>query len=191
MGARTARFEGYANTTDEDRENNQRKIVRDVFERGDARFRTGDLMRRDERGHFYFVDRLGDTFRRKGENVATVEIADAIGRFPGIAGTNVCRDTTTVPAWRRSPARAISTSQRSTRTLRRSLPDYARPLFLRVRGDMELTATFKPKKSDLVRDGFDPARTSDAIYFDDRKRNVFVRLDGALHQRIVDGEVRL
>ena len=56
---------------------------------------------------------------------------------------------------------------------------------------MELTATFKPKKSDLVRDGFDPARTSDAIYFDDRKRNVFVRLDGALHQRIVDGEVRL
>ena len=75
--------------------------------------------------------------------------------------------------------------------LGRSLPDYARPLFLRVRGDMELTATFKPKKSDLVRDGFDPARTSDAIYFDDRKRNVFVRLDGALHQRIVDGEVRL
>ena len=67
------RFEGYTNE-----EASEQKILRDVFEPGDAWFRTGDLMRRDEDGYFYFVDRIGDTFRWKGENVATAEVAEAI-----------------------------------------------------------------------------------------------------------------
>ncbi len=190
-----ARFEGYANTTDDERRNDERKIVRDVFEDGDAWFRTGDLMRQDGRGYFYFVDRLGDTFRWKGENVSTVEIADVIGRFPGIAGTNVYG--VEVPGYdgRAGMAAIAGAGDLDLAALyahlARSLPDYARPLFLRIRGEMEFTATFKPKKSDLVREGFDPARTSDAIYFNDRKHHAFVRLDGALHQRIMDGEVRL
>ena len=67
----------------------ERKILRDVFEAGDAWYRTGDLMRMDASGFYYFVDRIGDTFRWKGENVATSEVADAIMTFPGIVEATV------------------------------------------------------------------------------------------------------
>ena len=77
-------FEGYTQETD-----TRKKILHDVFEKGDAWFRTGDLMRRDEHGYFYFVDRIGDTFRWKGENVATSEVAEALGIIPGILDANV------------------------------------------------------------------------------------------------------
>ena len=102
-----ARFEGYARKTEDDR-----KILRDVFEQGDAWFRTGDLMRKDEDGYFYFVDRIGDTFRWKGENVSTSEVAEAIDRFPGIVEANVYgvpvpgKDgRARPPTWSRSGAR--------------------------------------------------------------------------------------
>ncbi|MGH6738097.1 MAG: AMP-binding protein, partial [Bradyrhizobium sp.] len=67
------RFEGYA--TDDQ---NDSKVLRDVFKKGDSWFRTGDIMRRDADGYFYFLDRVGDTFRWKGENVSTAEVAEAI-----------------------------------------------------------------------------------------------------------------
>jgi fatty-acyl-CoA synthase len=185
-----SRFEGYV-----DAAHDERKIVRDVLENGDVWFRTGDLMRRDERGYFYFVDRIGDTFRWKGENVSTIEVADTIGRFPGITEANVYG--VEVPGYdgRAGMAAIASDGEPDLGALRayleRSLPHYARPLFLRIRREMELTPTFKPKKSDSAKDGFDPARTSDPIYFNDRERQAFVRLDEALHRRIVGGELRL
>src|SRR5262249_49705221 len=77
------RFEGYTDSgATED------KLLRDVFEPGDVWFRTGDLMRKDEKSYFYFVDRIGDTFRWKGENASTSEVAAVIQRFPGVA--DVC-----------------------------------------------------------------------------------------------------
>ena len=79
-----AEFEGYT-----DAAASQKKILRDVFERGDAWYRTGDLMRSDAGGYFYFVDRIGDTFRWKGENVATSEVAAAITAFPGVTEATV------------------------------------------------------------------------------------------------------
>jgi fatty-acyl-CoA synthase len=78
------RFEGYTNE-----EASAKRILHDVFERGDAWVRSGDLMRRDEKGYFYFVDRVGDTFRRKGENVATTEVAETICAYPGVKHANV------------------------------------------------------------------------------------------------------
>ena len=71
------RFEGYTDTAE-----TEKKILRDVFAKGDAWFRTGDLMQLDEQGFFHFVDRVGDTFRWKGENVATSEVNEAIRGLP-------------------------------------------------------------------------------------------------------------
>src|SRR6516164_823506 len=79
-----ARFEGYATATE-----TERKILHDVFVKGDSWFRTGDLMRKDADGYFYFVDRIGDTFRWKGENVSTTEVEETISQFPGVEGINV------------------------------------------------------------------------------------------------------
>src|SRR5207247_10169987 len=78
------RFEGYATKAE-----TEKKILRDVFEKGDVWFRTGDLLRQDEQGYFYFVDRIGDTFRWKGENVSTSEVSEAICAFPGVKEANV------------------------------------------------------------------------------------------------------
>ncbi len=75
--------------------------------------------------------------------------------------------------------------------LSRRLPAYARPLFLRIKDRIDLTATFKHKKTELVREGYDPAATPDALYFDDPARRAFVPLDAALHARLAAGAIRL
>ena len=125
-------FEGYTN----DKES-ERKILRNVFEKGDAWYRTGDLMRRDARGFFYFVDRIGDTFRWKGENVATSEVAAAIVAFPGIIEATVYG--VAVPGTEGAAGMAALVVDGAfdfsqlRKHLARVLPSYARPLFLRIR----------------------------------------------------------
>ena len=183
------RFEGYT-----DAEASERKILRDVFEPGDAWFRTGDLMRKDEAGYFYFVDRIGDTFRWKGENVATSEVSEAICSFPGIKDASVYGVTIPGADGRAGMATIVADQPLDLAAfqvhLSERLPDYARPLFLRVRDRLDVTATFKHTKSALVRDGYDPVAVADAMYFNDRARQTFVRLDKTLYERIQRGEVR-
>ena len=182
-------FEGYS-----DREASDKKILRNVFEPGDAWFRTGDLMRRDERGYFYFVDRVGDTFRWKGENVATSEVSDAISAFPGIKEANVYGVAIPGTEGRAGMAALVVDPELDLAAFRahlvKRLPDYARPLFLRIRSEMEVTATFKHTKAKLAREGYDPTATADVIYFDDAERQAFVRLDEELYQRIQGGLIR-
>ncbi len=183
------RFEGYAAGAE-----NERKILRNVFKKGDAWFRTGDLMRKDERGYFYFVDRVGDTFRWKGENVSTTEVAEAINRFPGILDTNIYGVPVSGREGRAGMAAIVCTSCDLVALhahLCAHLPDYARPLFLRIQSEIDVTGTFKQKKVDLVKQGFDPAATADPIYFNDPRSRAFVRLDPELYARIENGEVRL
>src|SRR6202012_1176307 len=72
-------YAGYA-----DKAASDKKVLRDVLKKGDAWFATGDLMRQDEEGYFYFVARVGDTFRWKGENVSTSEVADQVSPLPGV-----------------------------------------------------------------------------------------------------------
>jgi fatty-acyl-CoA synthase len=185
-----SRFEGYTND-----EASEKKILRDVFEPGDAWFRTGDLMRRDERGCFYFVDRIGDTFRWKGENVATAEVSEAICGFPGITEANVYGVTIPGTDGRAGMAAIVADDRRLDLAALRMhlverLPDYARPVFLRVRDDLDVTATFKHTKSALVREAYDPVAIGDAIYFNDRERQAFVRLDKALYDRIQNGQLQ-
>jgi fatty-acyl-CoA synthase len=185
-----AEFEGYT-----DAEASQKKILRDVFERGDAWYRTGDLMRADASGYFYFVDRIGDTFRWKGENVATSEVAATIMAFPGMTEATVYG--VPVPGTEGAAGMAALVVDGALdlpgfrKYLARLLPAYARPLFLRIQERIAVTATFKHQKTELEREGFDPTVSDSAIYFDDPSQQAYVRLDRALFDRIQAGLVRL
>jgi fatty-acyl-CoA synthase len=185
-----SRFEGYTS-----QEASEKKILRNVFEPGDAWFRTGDLMRRDEKGYFYFVDRIGDTFRWKGENVATSEVSEAICAFPGVKLATVYGVAIPGVDGRAGMAALVTEAQLDLAAFRthliNRLPAYARPLFLRFRSEIDVTATFKPTKHALVRHGCDPDATADVIYFNDPERQAFVRLDAPLYHRIQAGEIRL
>jgi fatty-acyl-CoA synthase len=184
------RFEGYAAAAQ-----NEHKILRDAFKKGDAWFRTGDLMRKDERGYFYFVDRVGDTFRWKGENVSTSEVAEALNNFPGIADANVYGVAVAGRDGRAGMAAIVRSGACDLKALhahlRAHLPDYAQPLFLRIQSEIDVTGTFKQKKIDLVKQGFNPADIADDLYFNDSQSGTFVRLDPALYQRIETGQIRL
>ena len=185
-----SRFDGYSSS-----EASEKKILRNVFEAGDAWFRTGDLMRRDDEGYFYFVDRVGDTFRWKGENVATSEVSEAICAFPGIKEANVYGVAIPGAEGRTGMAVLVAGDDLDLVALRTHLvsrlPAYARPRFLRFRSEMELTATFKHDKQNFARQGYDPAAITDALYFDDPQRQAFVRLDNALYERIQKGRIPL
>jgi fatty-acyl-CoA synthase len=185
-----ARFEGYASPSDSDR-----KILRDVFKKGDAWFRTGDLMRKDKEGYFYFVDRIGDTFRWKGENVSTTEVEHVLGEFDGIRAANVYGVAVSGREGRAGMAAIVAEETLDLAALQRHLgehlPDYARPLFLRIRSDIDVTATFKQTKLDLVKDGYDPGRSSDRVYFNDPQKQAFVPLDRELYAAIEAGKIRL
>ena len=149
------RFEGYAAESETDK-----KILRDVFEKGDVWFRTGDLMRKDANGYFYFVDRIGDTFRWKGENVSTTEVEEALGQFAGILEANVYGVQFPGHDGRAGMAAVVARPNLNLTALHdhlaQHLPEYARPVFLRIREEIDVTATFKQKKIDLVQQGFDP-----------------------------------
>ena len=184
------RFEGYAAASQ-----NENKVLKNVFEKGDSWFRTGDLMRKDARGYFYFVDRVGDTFRWKGENVSTSEVSEAINTFPDIVDANVYGVTVVGRDGRAGMAAIVCNGPCDLAALHahlaKNLPEYARPLFLRVRTEIDVTGTFKQTKVNLVREGFNPAATSDPIYFNDTHAKGFVRLDPELYRRIESGDVRL
>ena len=173
----------------------EQKILRDVFARGDAWFRTGDLMRMDASGFYYFVDRAGDTFRWKGENVATAEVAVAIAAFPGVREANVYGVRVPGAEGAAGMAALVVDGELDLGEFRahlaRRLPPYARPLFLRIADRIEATGTFKHTKRDLQREGFDPAAIGDPIYFDDPAKKAFIPLDQALYTRIAAGELRL
>jgi fatty-acyl-CoA synthase len=184
------RFEGYS-----DDAASAKKIVRDVFAPGDSWYRTGDLMRQDEQGFFYFVDRVGDTFRWKGENVSTTEVAGVIAACPGV--TDAAVYGVSVPGTEgRAGMAAVVVAQdfdldRLRRALAARLPEYARPLFLRIVSALELTGTFKQRKQELALEGYDPGRVRDALYIDDGTRDAYVPLDEALHARLLSGKLRL
>ncbi len=186
----SSRFEGYTN-----KEASDSKILRGVFEPGDAWFRTGDLMRKDDKGYYYFVDRIGDTFRWKGENVATTEVSEAICAFPGVKHASVYGVAVPGADGRAGMAMVIADDKLDLKAFRthliNRLPAYAHPLFLRIRHEIETTGTFKYTKNIFVRQGYDPVATTDDIYFNHQERRAFVRLDKDLFERIRLGEVRL
>lgn len=184
------RFEGYSKGTD-----TEKKILRDVFERGDAWFRTGDLLRQDAQGYYYFVDRIGDTFRWKGENVATSEVAEAISVFSGIKEANVYGVKVPGADGRAGMAALVTAGPIDLAVfkthLEKNLPAYARPIFLRMQGEIEITGTFKHRKIELVKEGFDPRTVKDPLNFLDPVTGQYVPLTPELYDRLMAGEIRL
>lgn len=171
-------FDGYT-----DPAKTQAVIYRDVFKQGDAWFNTGDLMRDLGFKHTQFVDRLGDTFRWKGENVSTTEVENVLGAFPGVEDAVVygveipgTDGRCGMAALRLAPGQALD-GQALAEHLDRELPTYAVPLFLRLLQQVETTGTFKYKKADLKSAGFDPRQVGEAL---------FVRLPGEVDYRPLD-----
>jgi fatty-acyl-CoA synthase len=190
-GDARARFDGYAN----DPEASNRKLLRDVLEEGDLYFRTGDLLRQDEAGYLYFVDRVGDTYRWKSENVSTNEVSEALCMFDGIEQANVYGVDVPHADGRAGMAAVVAPDGVDLAALsahvRRELPAYAVPVFIRFQTEVEVTGTFKYRKVELVKEGFDPARIADPMCWMNPATGLYEPLDAAAHAKILAGETRL
>lgn len=155
------KFQGYfGNKTATDS-----KILRGVFKKGDAWFRTGDLVVWDKEGRVFFTDRIGDTFRWKSENVSTAEVSHMIGMHPGVQEANVYGVQLPRHDGRAGCAAVVLNGQPDDVLLRslaehakRTLPSYARPLFLRLVESVATTGTHKHQKHQLRTEGVDPAK---------------------------------
>ena len=152
-------------------------------------------MRRDAAGFYHFVDRIGDTFRWKGENVATSEVSEALGVIPGVLEANVYGVSVPGMDGRAGMAALVVDGDfkldNLAQDLAGSLPAYARPVFLRLQPKMEITGTFKQRKVDLVKDGFDPSAIADPIYWLDPATSTYENLNAQRHADITSGRVKL
>ena len=162
----TARFDGYT-----DEEASEKKLLRDCFTDGDCWFNSGDLVREQGWKHIQFVDRLGDTFRWKGENVSTTEVEAALTACAGIEEAVVYgveipgRDGRAGMAALTLEPGADFDPGALAEQLQTSLPPYAVPVFLRLRTAQEATATFKYRKTELKAQGFDPKASGEPLWW--------------------------
>ena len=194
-----AAFEGYTDGTA-----TEQKIIRNAFEDGDAWFNSGDLLRTVDVGfdlgyaHYQFVDRVGDTFRWKSENVSTNEVGEILNgcdqvEFCNVYGVEVPKadGRAGMVAMRLAPGVAELDVDAFTQFVTSNLPAYARPVFLRIQPDIDVTATMKLLKRDLKKEGYDPALVSDPLYVLTPSAGCYQRLDAELHAAIRAGEAGL
>lgn len=186
----TIPFDGYS-----DKKATEAKLFRDVFAKGDAWFNTGDLVRDQGFRHIAFVDRLGDTFRWKGENVATTEVEGILMRHPGIADAIVygvsipeTDGRAGMAAITLAPQHVFDPTELSL-FLQEHLPGYAIPLFIRLTSEQETTATFKAKKGDLKREGYAQCPTDPVYTLVDREHG-YQPLTATLAVSIQEGKTR-
>ncbi len=184
-------FDGYT-----DKAASEKKLLRDVFKVGDCWFNSGDLLRDQGFRHAQFVDRIGDTFRWKGENVSTNEVAEVINTFPQIAESTVygvqvpgsdgrCGMAALVL---RTPEEPLDLAA-FARHVQGQLPSYAWPLFLRVRPALDTTGTFKQLKGELRKQGYDPAQVGEPLFVMPPRHSAYVPLATPLYQEIAGGQL--
>jgi len=184
-------FDGYADTNA-----TKKKVTCDVFRRGDAAFLSGDILEMDELGYLYFKDRTGDTFRWRGENVSTTEVEAVVSNVAGLKDCAVYG--VEVPGSEgRAGMAAILDPERTLdlkalyQGLVKVLPSYARPLFVRTIATIDMTGTYKMRKVDYQREGFDPAQVQDGIYLLDAASQSYVPFTSDLYEKLKNGELRL
>ena len=177
-------FDGYT-----DPEKNKSVILKDVFNKGDSYFNTGDLVRDIGFRHAQFVDRLGDTFRWKGENVSTTEVENMVCEYDKIAeavvygveipNTNGRAGMAAITLVDGAELNETDLSA-MVNVFKKCLPSYAIPVFLRIQAKVETTGTFKYQKNKLKEDSFNPSKTSERL---------LVLLPGATGYCDVDAEI--
>jgi len=180
-----------------DADKTQKVILHDVFKKGDKWFNTGDMLRNIGFGHCQFVDRLGDTFRWKGENVSTTEVENLISAH-AIIGEAVVYGVEIPNTNGRAGMAAITLTEPLDKVcfkslheyLSKNLPAYAIPLFLRIKNSMDTTGTFKYKKSDLKEEAYDLSLTNEPIYALLPKTNEYIPIDQEIISDINRGKYR-
>ncbi|KAM8804699.1 long-chain fatty acid transport protein 2 [Eudromia elegans] len=188
-----APFSGYAGA----KHQTEQKQLRDVFKKGDLYFNSGDLLVIDNDNFIYFHDRIGDTFRWKGENVSTTEVADILGLIDYVQEVIVYG--VSVPGYEgrigmaciRLKENCEFNGENTYRHVHAHLPNYARPRFIRIKSAIELTATFKYRKVQLMEEGFNPAVIKDCLYILDEKENTYVQMTQAIYNSVKKHHFRL
>lgn len=172
------------------------KIMEDVFKKGDTYFISGDVFKLHEKNYVSFVDRLGDTFKWKGEVVATNEVADIINRFGKIEDCNVygvevekSEGRCGMASLTLLPGTEINLEEFADFIVE-NLPVYARPYFVRIRDEKDVTTSFKQIKTGLQKEGFDPSKISDRLYFLNPDLKKYIKLDQEEYKKIQSGEYR-
>ncbi|XP_051917388.1 long-chain fatty acid transport protein 2-like isoform X2 [Hippocampus zosterae] len=190
---RRSPFVGYAGNEQE----TEQKRLRNVLKKGDLYFNTGDLLRFDEDNFVYFQDRVGDTNRWKGENVATSEVADVLTMAPCILEANVYgvkvegnEGRVGMAAITLKEGEDFDSAGAYNQTVN-YLPAYARPRFIRIQPSLEKTGTFKLKKTRLVEEGFNPALISDPLYYLNAAKRTFAPMTTEVYSAISSGMIKL
>ncbi|XP_011704399.1 PREDICTED: long-chain fatty acid transport protein 4-like, partial [Wasmannia auropunctata] len=182
-------FSGYA-----DKKASEQKIIHDVFKKGDRVFNSGDILVMDDLGYFYFKDRTGDTFRWRGENVSTSEVEAVISNVISLKDATVFG--VEIPGNEgKAGMVAIYDPENSmdlkelVGKLKKVLPDYAMPRFIRILSELSMTGTFKLKKKELQQEAFDIKKVKDPIYF--LNNDTYVRMTDEHYNNIVQEKIRL
>ncbi|NIG61255.1 bile acyl-CoA synthetase [Pontoporia blainvillei] len=179
------------------REHTERKLVKNVRRPNDLYYNTGDVLALDDEGFLYFRDRLGDTFRWKGENVSTREVEGVLSLVDFLQEVNVygvpvpgCEGKVGMAAVQLAPGQAFD-GQRLYQHVRTWLPAYAAPHFIRIQDALEITSTFKLVKSRLVREGFNVGIVADPLYLLDNQARAFRPLTPDIYRAVCEGAWRL
>ncbi|XP_010730166.2 very long-chain acyl-CoA synthetase [Larimichthys crocea] len=188
-----APFVGYA----QNEEQTERKRLRNVLKKGDLYFNSGDLMRIDKDNFIYFQDRVGDTFRWKGENVATTEVSDILTISDCLKEANVYG--VEVPGHEGRIGMAAVTVKEGSHFdgsqiynhVVSYLPSYARPRFMRIQNAMEVTGTFKQMKMKLVEESFNPGCIQDPLHILDDHKKSYMPLTAEIYSCIISGNIKL
>ncbi len=183
-------FDGYT-----DAGKTEKTILRNVFKTGDAWFNTGDLMRDQGYRHAQFVDRLGDTFRWKGENVSTTEVENVLAALPGVSeavvyGVEIPRTNGRVGMVAIRTEMSDFDPSDVLPAMRDELSSYAIPVFVRQVGEMHTTGTHKYQKTQLKKEGFDPSRIDGPLWVLLPGEARYQRLTHDIHARIHKGHYR-
>jgi citronellyl-CoA synthetase len=186
-------YDGYT-----DPEKNRKVVLTDVFEKGDRYFNSGDLLRSIGFGHAQFVDRLGDTYRWKGENVSTTEVENVLLQHPQIAevvayGVEIENTNGRAGMVAITPSESLASldMRELLQFAHGQLPHYAVPLFLRIKVKMETTGTFKYQKVKLKEEAFDPDKAgNDPVYAWLPGSDSYVPVTGQLLAQIQGGQFR-